>query len=97
MPNLKLRPDYQCFPLWEINDESISEDIDPNGLPISQELKRDLYAWMDKYNSTLDWEYPPDSGFKSEQEEQQFKQDGKKLQQRLQQELGAEFQISISL
>ena len=94
MRTLKLMADYQCFPLWEPSE---FENVDPNELPISQELKRDLYTWMDKYDSILDWEYPPDSGFKSEQEEQQFKQDGKNLQRRLQQELGAEFQVDLSL
>ena len=92
----KLMPDYQCFCLWEMG-QNIYENTDPNKLPISQELKRDLSAWEKKYDDTLDEEYPPDSGFKSEQEEKQFKKDGENLQKRLQQELGDGFQVTLFL
>ena len=91
----KLMPDYQCFCLWETNNNNISDNIDPNELPISQELKHDLSAWEEKYDATLDWDDPISSGFKSEQEEEQFIKDGENLQKRLQQELGSGFKVTL--
>lgn len=87
-------PDYQCFPLWEIG-ENIYDNIDPNDLPISQELKRDLYAWADTYESFLNLEDPLNSRFVSEEEEKQFETDGENLQKRLQEELGENFKIDL--
>lgn len=44
-------PEYECFPLWGyINDEL--NNIDPDDLQISQELKIDLDQWASKYEST---------------------------------------------
>ena len=94
MRNLKLMADYECFPLWE-TDENGLKNINPNELSISEELKRDLLAWADKYDSTLDWDYPPDSGFKYKQEKLESEATGENLYERLKGELDEQFDVSL--
>ena len=94
MRKLKLMTDYRCFPLWE-NTNDIFDNVNPDKLPISQELKQDLKNWAAKYDDTLNLDDPMNSGFKSEEEEKQFEQEGKNLQKRLQKELGEIFTIDL--
>ncbi|BAQ79504.1 hypothetical protein PST29_1615 [Pseudomonas sp. St29] len=86
MKIIKLMPDYQSFPLWSLSPDSIG-NVDPEKLPISQELKADLMSWALKYDDTLDEEYPPDSGFSSEEDEAEFNKEGEHLFERLKAEL----------
>jgi hypothetical protein len=44
MKNIKLMADYQCHPLWNMSPGEYG-DINPDDLPISQELKDQLNAW----------------------------------------------------
>ncbi|WP_047302582.1 hypothetical protein [Pseudomonas fluorescens] len=86
MKVVKVMPDYQCFPLRSLSPDSIG-NVDPEELPISQELKADLMSWVLKYDDTLDEEYPPDSGFSSEEDEAEFNKKGEHLFERLKVEL----------
>lgn len=83
--------DYGCFPLWEPSSEEYN--IDPNNLPISEELKSALMNWADKYDATLNQDYPPDSCFASKAEEEAFEEESEILFQQLQRELGEDFEI----
>jgi len=94
MKKIKLMADYGCFPIWHVSGEEVG-DIDPNDLPLSQELKRLLADWALAFDQTLNQDYPPDSGFKSDAEETEFKQQAAQLAERLREELGSEFEVTV--
>ena len=74
-----------------IDDEL--NNIDPDGLKISRNLKSDLSHWANKYESTYLKENPVASGFLSSSEEKEFIEEGCILRDRLQFELGRPSQI----
>jgi len=90
MKMIKLMTDYECHPLWHIGPDEVG-DIDPATLPVSNELKADLAQWAEAYDQTLDRDDPPNSGFESEALEAEFIAQGRRLAERLREELGADF------
>ena len=92
MKVLKLMADYECFPIWYSSDEGL-ENIDPELLPISTELKRKLREWSDKYDNTLNIDDPMLSGFRTEDEFYDFKREGEKLKEELSFELEKMYSI----
>jgi len=80
--------DYQCYPLWDIG-ETGPDNIDPGLLPISEPLAEALLAWASDFDGILNWDYPPNSGFSTQQEEERFVAKGRELATRLQAELGS--------
>lgn len=96
MKNIKLMADYQCHPLWNMSPDEYG-DIDPCELPISKELRLRLVKWAAIYDETLDADYPPNSGFKSEDLEREFKREGEQLAECLRSELGPDFSISLKI
>lgn len=81
--------DYECWPLW---DERC-DNIDPANLPISEQLKADLTRWALRLDAGLNWDDPaatvwPDM-FRTA-----FDDEGDRLAQRLQAELGGGWTIS---
>ncbi|WP_110517420.1 hypothetical protein [Herpetosiphon llansteffanensis] len=95
MQKLRLAPDYWCYPVWW-NDGIQFGDIDPNELPLSPALIADLMAWSDAFDAIYVDDDPASSGFASRAAEQQFAEQGLALAQRLQAELGAEYQIEYT-
>ena len=85
--------EYGSWPIWPDYDGMMGA-IPPEELPISKELVHDINAWDNKFQATFDDNYPPDSAFKTIQEEKDFIYDGEKLRWRLQQELGNEFEVT---
>jgi hypothetical protein len=57
MKLLKLMPDYQCFPIWNLSPGEYG-DVNPAELPISKVLQLDLSRWAAAYDGTLNLEYP---------------------------------------
>ncbi len=53
--------------------------------------------WAAIYDETLDVEYPPNSGFKSEELERDFKLEGERLVINLRDELGPGFSVSLKV
>ncbi|PMV22406.1 hypothetical protein C1X21_28020 [Pseudomonas sp. FW305-3-2-15-A-LB2] len=88
--------DYQCHPLWNMSPDEYG-DIAPCGLPISEELQLRLSKWAAIYDETLNADYPPNSGFKSEELEREFKREGERLAECLRNELGPDFSILFKL
>ena len=92
---IKLMADYQCFPLWEYEEDG-ARDVDPESLPISPALKKDLIDWAERLDSSLDWSdpggtvWPP--GFWTG-----FNERGAELAKRLQEELGPDVQVEARL
>jgi|SRR4051812_30070242 hypothetical protein len=91
---IKLMPDYECWPLWEASPGRIG-NIDPASLPISDSLRHQLLKWTQTYDSMLNYSDPASSGFPNEAAEQEFKKMGMELANRLQQELGAQFEVVL--
>ncbi len=96
MRQIKVMADYQCHPLWGLSPEAYG-DIDPNTLPISDELKRKIVDWAVTFDEALDIVDPGNSGFKSVEAEVAFKEQGIQLAEQLQKELGHEYLVSIKV
>jgi len=96
MKNIKLMADYQCHPIWNISPDEYG-DVNPDDLPISQDLKERLAAWARAFDATLNMDYPPDSGFESEEAEAEFKREGYRLAEQLRAELGPEFTVTVQV
>lgn len=96
MRKIKLMADYQCHPLWDMSP-GVYGDIDPNALPISNELRRRLADWARAFDETLDMLDPASSGFKCVEAEAAFKRQGIQLAEQLQNELGPEFLVSANV
>lgn len=92
--SLKLMADYECSPLWE-QTETGTDDIDPEGLPISQGLRDALNARAQRYDDTLDRDAPCRSGFLNPEAEATFNADGQALLDRLKAELGQKYTLTF--
>ena len=92
MKFLKLMADYECFPTWEIFDDDL-ENIDPNKLKISDELKKELEKWSTDYDLTLNQSDPINSGFADENHQDNFDKIGQKLFVMLKQQLGDGYSV----
>jgi len=88
--------DYQCHPLWDMSP-GMYGDVDPNTLPISTELKQKLSDWARAFDETLDMSDPANSGFRNAEAEAVFKAKGVELAEQLQEELGADFLVSVKV
>ncbi|MGC6653822.1 hypothetical protein [Pantoea sp. EEL5] len=93
MKLIKLMADYYSFPLWNNSPGEVG-NIDPEDLPLSYELKEELNKWSEKYDSILNDEDPLSSGFTTKEEERMFIDNGYKLAERLQTELGSAYEIN---
>ena len=96
MKKIKLMADYGCFPLWSVGVNDVG-DINPDELPLSQELKSRLINWAHTFDQTLNQSYPPDSGFRSETEEIEFNQQALQLAKQLREELGSEYEVTVQI
>jgi hypothetical protein len=67
---LVFRAEYETGPVWDA--DRAGRYVDPDGLYLLQRL----HAWVDRYDSTLDREHPPSSGFASEPEREAFEREG---------------------
>ena len=94
MGTLKIAPEYGCFPTWIVGSEGFFENIDPARLQISDTLRRHLSQFQERYDQTLNQEYPPESGFSSEKEAIEFEHLGITMWQRLFNEVGNLYEIN---
>lgn len=95
MKAIRLMADYHSFPLWaEPPDEP--RNIDPSELPISDTLCKELLAWADDFDNTLNLKDPSASGFPSEQARARFTIIGRDLAEKLRCELGADVQVILT-
>jgi len=94
MIEIKLRPEYQCWPLWSTDIFfNGAYNIDPDSLPISEKLKKKINDWREIYDATLNIDYPPDSRFADKKAFDFFKEIGREIRNNLQSELGSNYQI----
>ena len=92
MINIRLALEYLAPPIF-CSDKERMGHIELDDLTISENLKSAIQAWDDKYQATLDHDYPPDSCFKTPEEAQKHVQEGHELAVRLQQELGDGYKV----
>jgi flagellar capping protein FliD len=83
MKFLKLSPEYECSPLWVSQDGTFYENLEVNASPFDEALKKKISKWANFFQGTLNQNYPPDSGFKSEKEEREFEQIGVSIWQEI--------------
>lgn len=81
---MKLMSDYQCWCIWDMVDP---DNVNPDTLPISDELKQELHNWESAFDATLDLIDHTNIGFLSEQQYNEFYDSGWELFSRLQSEL----------
>jgi aryl-alcohol dehydrogenase-like predicted oxidoreductase len=93
MRKLKLMADYECHPLWEIFEDGL-ENIDPNTLGLSRDLDESLDQWAREYDASLNTNDPLNSGFTSEEAENNFESEGKRLFEDLKEQLCSEWVIT---
>lgn len=95
MKKIKLMADYECCPLWGTTVEDFG-DINPDTLPISDTLKRELMEWAKWFDGIFNDDDPANSGFESLEDETAFIKQGDNLYERLQIELGSDYEIEWS-
>ena len=93
---IKLMPDYQCFPIWDMTSAAYG-DLDPKALPISELLQGRLMSWAQAYDGTLNLKDPSNSGFLTEDAKDAFEAEGVRLANRLREELGPQFVIQVKV
>lgn len=89
---IKLMAEYNYFPLWYLET---GDNLDEEDLPLSVEMIEKLNNWADIYNNIIDWDNPSESGFKSEEEKQNFDNQRDILVMELQKELGKDYQVCL--
>lgn len=92
MKRLKLLAEYDCWPVWDISGDD-TKDINPRLLNISSELVDLLNEWASDFETTFDDEYPPDSGFSSEEKEKEFLRKGDIIFQLLKEQLSGDTEV----
>ena len=88
---IKIRAIYHCSPLRDVDED---DDIDPEELPISDDLMKDLDRWAEAYDATLNQEYPPDRSGLSTETKRSLHENGLRLQAELQKQLGDDYHVS---
>jgi hypothetical protein len=89
---IKLMAEYGCTVLWGVDPSEIGP-INPDSLPLTSDLKTAVRRWAEAYDSTLNQDYPQDSGFASQSEKEAFEAEGRRLGKELQAQLGAEYKV----
>ncbi|MFM2061582.1 MAG: hypothetical protein RLZZ507_1252 [Cyanobacteriota bacterium] len=89
---IKLMADYGCYPLWWASFDKAG-DIDPETMPLSEEIISRLEKWADIYDAKLNWEDPSSSGFFTLEAEAAFEQEGISLWKQLQTELAPNYEV----
>lgn len=88
---LKLMADYHCWALWGAGDDI--GNIDPATLPLTEDTRRALASWIERYDQTLDWSDPGNSPPMPVEFWESFRAEGRQLLHRLREELGPGFTV----
>lgn len=71
--------------------------IEPETLPITDDLINRINEWSAIFDTTLNQDYPPESGFENYEAAEKFLQTGHEIADKLQSELGDKFLIVKSI
>lgn len=83
--------------LWADNTaarETYDYPIDLDRLPISAALRDELKGLIDEYDTSLNWDYPPDPGPWREPRCRRFNQAAREALDRVREELGPTWEIA---
>ena len=83
--------DYSSYPLWW-SGERVG-NIRPEDLLLNPELIRRLNEWAYRYDKTLNEDYPPESGFPTDQDEIEFEREGIRLWIELRESLSSDYDV----
>jgi hypothetical protein len=89
---IKLMADYDCFPTWEVFDDG-TENINPDSLDISDQLKKDLEVWSDAYDQTINIDDPGNSKLLNPDLEKKIETEGKRLWSELKKQLNPSYKV----
>lgn len=89
---IKLMADYQCWPLWWVDDARVG-DIDPHDLPLTPRTIARLTTWAATFDATLNWQDPAASVWPSPAARAAFEQEGIALWVRLREELQPDYTV----
>ena len=89
---IKLMADYGCDPLWWEESDRLG-DIEPEILPLSQEVITRLHNWAKAYDRRLNWADPYDSPELSQEEIDDFDREGIDLWKQLREELAPDYEV----
>ena len=100
MRKLILTPEWRCTPI-EIDYSDGCDDwfdlhgsvIEPEKLPLSQELIAEIWEWSEIYDTFLDWDDPASPKYIDPAIKANFWAKGEMLVKKIQQELGDEYSI----
>jgi hypothetical protein len=94
MKIIKLMADYGCYPLWDASPGVIG-NINPDDLPISDDLKQSLMSWAHEFDAIINWSDPASSAFPSTTAEQAFINKREELAEKLRTQLGSGYTIVV--
>ena len=99
MKKIKFMNEYSSSSLWHMEFDVDGEIgcIEPESLPITDELINHINEWSAMFDATLNHDYPIESGFENYQAAEKFLQTGHEIAHKLQDELGDKFLIVKSL
>ncbi|WP_367997162.1 type II toxin-antitoxin system Phd/YefM family antitoxin [Planktothrix pseudagardhii] len=89
---IRLMTDYGCYPLWWDEADQVG-DLDPESLPLSQEIIQRLYHWADAFEARLNLADPSDSPEVTLEEVERFEWEGLSLWKQLDQELSPDYEV----
>lgn len=85
LKRITLRPEYHCSPVW---DAESGDNLRYEQLGLNASLIAELKAWAERFDATLNQEYPPESGFADENSFRTFVVEGERLRSVLQAAFG---------
>jgi len=94
MKTFRLREVYGAPPIFNPDVDEMGY-MEPSGLHMSPHLLAQLEEWNFKFQQTFFEDYPPNSGFKSDDDRNRHNARGAELATLLQQELGAGVRIEF--
>jgi len=74
---LKIMPEYGCSPLWVSDNNRTFKNLDFR--KVGSSLVNRIDVWNQLYQSTLNQEYPPESGFVNTIDIYNFEKEGIKI------------------
>ena len=101
MRKLRLEPEWRCTPIRiDYSDgyddwlDTYGSVIEPEKLPLSQELIAEIWDWADIYDTFLDWDDPATPKDIDPKIKADFWEQGEVIAKKLQAELGDDYLVS---
>lgn len=94
MINLELSAEFRVDPVFRSDPDEMGP-VELSELRIPDSLAHRIRDWDDRFQSSFNPEYPPDSGFKSLDERESHNRDGKRLAEELQSALGNGYSVTF--